>query len=84
MPTGLRRPEAKTRRAPLAGSISSTAARSTSSSSPFSPTLELEPTPTYSLEPSAEATRLLVQWWLRPAGRSATLTGVAVIWVWPA
>jgi hypothetical protein len=51
---------------------------------PFSPTLLLEPTVTYSFEPSGLAMTFLVQWWLiGPAGRSATLRGAAVIWVWP-
>ena len=91
MPTGLRRPEAYTRVLPVAGSSSSTAARLSSASMPFSPTLLLEPTPTYSLtppgfDPSLLATRLLVQWWLSSSplpGRSATFTGTALICVSP-
>jgi hypothetical protein len=34
--------------------------------------------------PSGLATRLLVQWWFRPAGRSAILRGAASIRVAPA
>jgi len=69
---------------PVAGSISQIAARPSSSFRPFSPMLEFEPTPTYRRDPSALATRLLVQWWFRCAGRSTILRGAAEICVCPA
>ncbi|MNW16094.1 hypothetical protein D3C71_2148260 [compost metagenome] len=62
MPTGLRRPVAYRRLAPLATSISQMAARPSSISMPFSATLLLDPTDTYSLRPSGLAIRFLVQW----------------------
>ena len=48
---------AYTRRVPAAGSTSSTAARSTSSSMPFSPMLLFEPTPTNRVAPAGLAMR---------------------------
>jgi hypothetical protein len=61
MPFGLRNPEANTREAPVAGSISRIAARRSSFSMPRSATLLFEPTVTYSRLPSALAIRFLVQ-----------------------
>ncbi len=61
MPTGLRNPVAKRRFWPLATSSSQMAARPSSMSMPFSPTLLFEPTDTYSRDPSGLAMRFLVQ-----------------------
>jgi hypothetical protein len=60
-PFGLRRPEAKVRRAPLLASTSQISARPSSSAMPCSATLLFEPVVTYSFEPSREAIRFLVQ-----------------------
>src|SRR3546814_18520199 len=68
----------------LCGSICHTTARSTSASMPRSVMLLLEPMPTYRNRPARLAAIDLVQWGLILDGRSTTLTGAPLAFVWPA